>query len=343
MSPRPTACRTAWLATALMVLGAPAWPQEFIVATGPAGNTYDKMFADLTAQCQMDVHALFIGKESSGSVENISRLLNNQVTAAVVQLDVLHFKARAEDMSQIKVLFPMHVEQVHLVALRPRADAWARALDWLGAWWGRKPLTELAQLRHRKVAAWGGSVVTAQNISLQASVPFEVVALADQASATKALLEGSVAAVVAVGGAPLKWAETLDSRFGLLAIGAAETALLKEHYRQARISYINLGQADGKSVDTVATSAVLVTRNYRTPALACMLDSVRACVQRHLPDLQGTGNHKSWWLVDLAVEPQWPRYEPPPTAGACPAANAPAVPPAPIRRRARAMLERTRH
>ena len=111
---KKTTLRVLLGATALL-LGMAASAQEFVVSTGGKGNTYSKMFNQFSAQCQNEVGVPFVERESTGSVENLDRLLANEVPAANVQVDVLHFRARNEDLSRIKALFALHPEEIHLV------------------------------------------------------------------------------------------------------------------------------------------------------------------------------------------------------------------------------------
>lgn len=302
---------------------------EFAVSTGPVGNTYHQMFNEVTRECQLEVGVAFVNKESTGSVRNLERLMNNEVSASVIQLDVLHRKARGENLRQLKVLLLLHPEQVHIVVMRAGQGFWARLWDTLRSLLGQPRPTSLAGLRGLKVAAWGGSQVTAENIRDRALVPYEVVHAANPDEAKSLLISGKVDAVLAVGGAPLNWVSQLDSRFKLLPVGKAETARLKEDYIEASISYTNLSPTEVATVDTVATTAALVIRDHQTPVMACMLNAVRQCVYKHLPQLRQPGNHRSWWSVDPSLPAQWPIYEMPPgvtcLAGA-PIAEAPAKP-----------------
>ena len=87
---------------------------------------------------------------------------------------------------------------------------WPRLLEALRSLIGRPRPASLADLRGHRVAAWGGSRVTAENIRARAGVPYEVVHAATPADAQRMLMAGEVDAVLAVGGAPLKWVSLLE-------------------------------------------------------------------------------------------------------------------------------------
>lgn len=306
---RPTArldiaqsARFCLLATAV-ALALPADAQQFVVSTGAAGNTYDSMFQQFAAACLSEVGLPMVALPSAGSMENIDRLINNEVTGAIVQADVLSYRSRLDDLGQVRALFALHPEEVHLLALsEPRKEG---GLAGLG---GRTvPLNTLADLRGRKVGAWGGSWITAQVMRLQAEVAFALEEFADQAAALKALNDRKVDALLSVGGSPQPWLQKLDRRYRLMAVGDAEAVALKSVYRPARLSYANLGQT---GVATVATDALLVTRQYRTPAMSAMLARVRSCFRLRLPELQEKpGNHAKWQAVDVNRRPRWPMAE----------------------------------
>ena len=303
--------RTCTAAVLLLVAVASATAAPFVVSTGLAGNTYDTMFKQLSDQCQTKVGSPFIGKPSSGSVENIERLLNNDVVAAIVQTDVLHFRARTDDMNRFKVLFALYPEEVHVVALKERkvSGIVEKVLDMFR---GPTIYASLADLRDRKVGAWGGSYITAQNMRLQSNVPFSVTELPNQIEATAALERGELDAVFAVGGSPLGWVQSLDSRFKLLSIGDAEVAKLKGVYRLARVSYARLAAT---GIQTVSTDALMVTRDYRSTEMVSLLAKVRACFRSSLQELrEQPGNHAKWDLVDPLAMAKWPMYEPPTAA-----------------------------
>ena len=264
------------------------------------------MVQQFATACQNEVNRPIISKPSSGSMENVDRLVNNEVPAAIVQTDVLSYRARRDDLSHMKALFALHPEEVHVLALSETLKF--GGLPGIGgfAGIGGTPFNTLADLRERKVGAWGGSFVTAQVIRLQTEINFNVVEFADQATALKALSDKSVDALVSVGGSPQPWIQRLDRRFRLVPIADVDAAKLKSIYRPARLSYGNLGQT---GVPTVATDAILVVRDYKTPGLSAMLNQAHACFKLHLPDLQETpGNHPSWQKVSLATEPKWPSY-----------------------------------
>lgn len=155
--PRSTSLRAA-VVTWVLIFSASAWSQQFVISTGAAGNTYDTMVRQLAKACQSEVDWPIMGQPSSGSMESIDRLVNNVVPAAIVQTDVLTYRSRQDDLSHIKALFALHAEEVHVLALSE-----TRKVGGI-AGFGGTALDTIADLRDRKVGAWGGSFITAQVI-----------------------------------------------------------------------------------------------------------------------------------------------------------------------------------
>ena len=113
-----------------------------------------------------------------------------------MQTDVLFYRARNEDLSGIKTLFALYPEEVHIITatVSPILEGGTLGI-------GKKPaqINRLEDLAGRPVAAWGGSIVTAQVIRLQSEVNFTVAEVADFKSAKDALDSGQVAAIIMIG------------------------------------------------------------------------------------------------------------------------------------------------
>ena len=63
-----------------------AFSQNVVISTGASGNTYDTMVKQLAAVCQSEIGRPIISKPSSGSMENVDRLLNNEIKALSSQI-----------------------------------------------------------------------------------------------------------------------------------------------------------------------------------------------------------------------------------------------------------------
>jgi len=79
-------------------------------------------------------------------------------------------------------------------------------------------------------------------------------------------------------------------------------------YNPTRVTYAKLN--NGSGVDTIATDALLVTREYKTPAMVNGLAALRKCAITSLDDLkETTGTHPKWQAVDSANKGKWAWYQ----------------------------------
>jgi uncharacterized protein len=296
------------LATFALVVAAQDPP--LVVSTGSAKGTYSHMFKSMQALCGARVPMQEL--ESSGSDQNIDRLINRKADLAFVQSDALQLTAmndpRASE-AQIRALVPLHPEEVHIVAkasLTKTQGGW-KMPGFDKTFGGDKvALNSLADLGGVRVGAWGGSYTTARAIGFLGGIPYEVVQFDNEEQAKAALNKGEIAAIIAVGGQPLGFVSGLDKSYKLLKIEAGLASKVKA-YQATRVNYRNLG-AD--SVETVAARALFVTRNYTTPSRRQRLTELRNCLLENEGELkEGTGHHPKWADVDLKAPTVWAAYE----------------------------------
>jgi len=295
----------SFAALALIAVASGAVAQtQLKVSTGSPSGTYSQMFKEFAGVCKDQITQIEV--PSNGSIQNMDRLLGNEVNAAIVQTDVLFYRARNEDLSGVKTLFSLHPEEVHVIApqISPITEGGV-------AGFRAKPiqLTSVQDLSGRNVAAWGGSVVTAQVIRLQSEINFNVTEVADFKAAKAALDTGKVAAIVMVGGQPMNDVRALPNTYKLLPFNEVTQGKLKSVYVPAKLNYSNLGQG-GSGVQTVATEALFVTRSYKTQKYVESLGALRACFKTNAPELsETTGTHKKWAVVNPDNTGKWAFYE----------------------------------
>lgn len=279
------------------------------VSTGSASGTYSRMFKEFAGVCKDQITQ--IEMPSTGSVMNMDRVLGNEANAAIVQTDVLFYRARNEDLSGVKTLFALYPEEVHVVTM---AESPIKEGGVMGIRAKPIQLNSVADLAGRSVAAWGGSIVTAQVIRLQAEIQFTVTEVADYKTARAALEAGQVAAIVMVGGQPMSDVQALNNTYKLLPFNEATMGKLKSVYVPAKLNYSNMGQ-NGSGVQTVATEALFVTRAYKTQKYVESLAALRSCFKANVATLQEeTGFHKKWSAVNPDNGGKWAVYELPAVA-----------------------------
>lgn len=278
------------------------------VSTGSPTGTYSRMFKEFQNTCKDQIMQIEV--PSTGSIQNMDRILGNEVNAAIVQTDVLFYRARNEDLSNIKTLFALHPEEVHVIT---QSVSPIKTGGVVGIGGKNLQLKSVGDLAGQSVAAWGGSVITAQVIRLQSEVAFTVVEVQDFKSAKQALDEGKVAAIVMVGGQPMPDVQTLNSAYKLLPFSEAAIGKLKSVYVPAKLNYSNMGQG-GSGVASVATDALYVTRAYKTAKFQDSLSALRSCFKNNVSEISETlGTHKKWISVNPDNTGKWAYYALPET------------------------------
>jgi len=272
------------------------------IGTGGPAGTYSRMFKEMTAICNQNV---YIEVGSSGSMENIEKLLANEINAAMVQTDVLFLKARTEDMGAIKTLLALHPEEVHFIA---KGDTGLKSGGYFGTSIGGKAVVfnSISDLEGYTVGAVGGSSITAQIIRLQSEISYKLVEFSKNEEMLSALQAGTIQAAVMVGGAPMAAIKDLGREYKLLTISEQITKKLADMgYKPAKVTYSKMGPG-GTGIPTVATDALLVMREYKSPRYAIPLMQLRECVYKNLTDLQETtGKHPKWIDVKEDNKGKW--------------------------------------
>lgn len=305
------------LALALLFAVAPALAQDapptekFTIATGSTTGTYFTMVKQVAERCStatMTIEAL----PTSGSVDNLSKLLGNEVEAALVQADVLAMKERTSPTSlkaSVKTLMAFHHEEVHVVTLTE--SKLQEGGYGFGAYKvGKKTvvLNSFEELAGRRLGAVGGSVVSANLIRLQSEVSFQLVEYPSTERLLSALDTGEIAAALLVGGQPLGDVKALGPDHKILPFGQVTMDRLKNVYAPAKVEYPKMSP---HSFPTVATDALLVTGDYRSARKVAALKALVTCIRENLLDFQETkGFHPKWRAVDPANPGKWDsRYE----------------------------------
>ena len=256
------------------------------------------MFKNLGLVCTQSAYLREVG--TSGSLENIDLVLDNKVSLAFIQSDVLKAREQIDKdprVESIKALLPLYNEEIHLFAKPPvtKKSIFGK-ISIIG-------ITKFADLKNKRVAAWGGSLITAKVLSAKFVVPYTIVSVKDQPAAFAALNAGQVDAVLAVVGQPAAWVKNVS---GVNLVPIAFSPALDGIYTQAKLIYPTLS---AQSVPTVAVQSILATRDFKTEDKKKLLLSYQKCALSKLTDLQeGEGMHPKWQDVTFKMWP-WPQYK----------------------------------
>jgi TRAP-type uncharacterized transport system substrate-binding protein len=289
-------------AAVLAVCAMAAQAQQVKVATGGPKGTYHALFANIAEKCGDQMAMIEV--PSSGSLENLDKLSGKEVGAAFMQTDALFASAQGRDLGNIKTLVAFNREAAHVVVL----SASGLKSGGVAGFGGKEVVFNTVEdLANMKVAAAGGSMITAQLVKLQGQVNYTVVPAKDNDEALALLKAGQVQGVMMVGGQPLGNVKALGAEFKLVGFQPKTVELLKTVYVADKLSYPKLSPT---AVGTIATEALLVTRTYNTPDKLGMLASFRKCVYDNIGVFQDAdGAHPAWAQVDAANKGKWAYYD----------------------------------
>lgn len=289
---------------------AQAQAEKWLIAGGggAATSTYSHMIGTIAEACSTDELQLE-EKGTNGGPANLALLKENKVKLAIVPLDLL-FAAKldnASSVAQIKTLFPLHNEQVHLVVRSGIKKEGGLAIGGMRLGGTEVVYSRPEDLKGRPVGAVGGSATTARILGDMLRLDWAVTDVKDTATLLNSLSTGQLDAIVISAGAPSAALAKIDgSRFKLLPVrGNSDTTVV---YGPAKIEYPNLN--GGRSVDTLQAPALLATRVWRAPETVAKLGALRSCLSRQLPAIQDKeGTHPAWQGVTAEDSGRWPYYD----------------------------------
>ncbi|THF88501.1 transporter substrate-binding domain-containing protein [Deinococcus sp. KSM4-11] len=281
-------------------LATAATPVFLDVATSPKGSTASDMFGDIGKVC---TNASFLRqRQTSGSVESLELLLDNQVSLAFVQLDVLKARDQIDHdprAGELKTLLPLNFDEIHLITKQPvvKKNIFGKTTI--------TGITKFSDLKGKKLGSWGGSVVTSNVLKAKAGVAVTILEFKGREETLAALAAGQVDAVLSVVGQPADWVKALDAtKYALVPLDIPQAAL-NGFYKPATLRYPQLGSGVG----TYAVQRILVTRDFKTPERRTALLNYQKCTLSKLTELHETqGFHPKWNEVTFK-EQDWPWFK----------------------------------
>ena len=253
--------------------------------------------ADLAAVMDDGSRLRVLPVAGRGAMQNVADLLYLKgIDIAIVQSDVLSYVRRQHLMpseSTIQYIAKLYPEEVHVLA--------------------RDDIKALGDLAGQSVCIGlhgSGSAITAAALMHSLDIAAKL-SYADEPEALEQLRQGKVAAVILVAAKPAPLLASLGDNEGLHLLPVPLTKPLVETYLPTSLSAQDYpGLVDGKPVDTVAISAVMVT-------LSASPDSPRAHrVSRFVTTffsrfdrLLEPGRAPKWREVSLGAQlPGWVRF-----------------------------------
>lgn len=280
----------------------------FPVGTGSPTGTYHRFMNEVKGLCP-DVGLDL--KNTSGSTGNLDGMEGNVFAAGVVQADALALYGQTRDMSGIKVLVPLFLEQVHIVAKNVVGQEGGVGIGSIKFGAKNIVLNSVEDLAGRTVAAAGGSFITAQVLRLQGQLPMNLVEVASPEAALAGVESGTYQAAILVGAQPLKTLSALGGKlanYRLLPVTEAFANKVKLYTGSQRLTYREMG-VQGTNVATVAVPSVLAVQNYRKGAMAQQAAALRKCILDNAEDQAATpGAHPAWRAIGKTGT-SWPVWE----------------------------------
>ena len=281
---------------------------NFLVAAGSSSGTYQQFLKELVAATP-DSGITFKEVPSTGAIDNLDKLINNEVMGAFVHSDVLFHRNKGEIQSgldtKFKTLLALFQEDVHFLALSQSKKTVGGTLGY-GA--RQVVIKDVTQLVGMKVGAAGGGYITASVIKLLSDIPYQIVKFETGKDLIQALNDGIVDAAVFTGAAPLPNLKDFGPQYKLLPIPSSVAEKMKLVYRPTTITYTKMNP---NSIQTVSAQCLLVSKVYRTPKMVNTLQQFRNSFMAHLDDIkEQPGNHKKW--QDVTPEEHgtsWPWME----------------------------------
>jgi hypothetical protein len=316
-------------ASVAMIASANAQQVNLDFGTGSETGNYFAIANDVAAYCGQDTEVMGTSRRgnkpyvmnpvtSGGSVDNAKGIFQKDYHGGIVQEDVLHYLAKQDGNSYsantMKAVFYLHQEVMHVLLPRgykPKTEESGGFFSKVTSLWEEEqPVTfDINLLKNQEVVAWGGSVVSAQAISLFNDLNFTVrsVSNAEEAMATGL-------PIISVGGIPYKPVQSiLDSNdYLLVGLNAQAVAAAASFYTPVSVSYVVKGALT--DVQTVGVRAILMARNSRVKTGNNNMIALGNCIEESLLEMADDPESSPVWgnivtLNQAGGLPSWPLFD----------------------------------
>jgi uncharacterized protein len=270
-----------------------AW--ALTIATGPSDGSYFQIAQDIKNVAGKDGIDLQV-MPTKGSLENLELLGSGKVDLAIVQLDALRFisdvikKDLGLDLfDKIKVVLNLYPEEIHILT-------------------NKKDIQTFYNLEGKRVSVGppgGGTAVTAAvllNIyDIKATVseePFE--------EAVKKMEQGSLDAVIFVGGAPVPFIGKLSGKFSFVRLPS--NPVLEQIYLRTSLGKQLYGWA-GADTETYAVPAAMMGLDKRDEKYVTQVQQLVLTILNNREFLEAKG-HPKWKSSIIRTYFPYRGYEP---------------------------------
>ena len=251
----------------------------FTIATGPNDGSYFQIAQDIknvAGKDGIDIQVM----ASKGSVENIELLSAGKTDLAIVQLDALRFVSDVLKQKQgfdlfdnIKVIMNLYPEEIHVLS-------------------NKEDIQSFYQLDGKRISVGtegGGTAITAAVLlsfyDIKATVSFDTFD-----DAMKKLEQGTLDAVMFVGGAPVPFIGKLDGKVHFVRLPA--NPALEQIYARTRLGKSQYGWATADT-ETYAVPASILGLDKRDANYMAQMQNLVLAVLNSADQLKATG-HPKW-------------------------------------------------
>lgn len=287
-----------------LCLGFNASADELKMGSGSKDGNYFDMAEDIFSAdyCKDSIGAgnSISVLNSSGSLENLSGLLNKSFDIIMLQSDVLMAQSKKDprnvNMNRMKIIAGLHPETIHALVpknYKPEKTDDGNLLSRFSSMFGSKDNTpvqiSLDMLKNQKIAAWGGSVVSAGALSYFFDLNWDI-----QTIEKEQAINSNVPLII-VGGQPYKPVIDLlaSGKFVLVSLNYKEIANKAPFYMNMEATYTINGKPT--SVPTIGIQALLVGKYFRNESKNEPMERLSQCINDKLSDLaDDTSTNPNW-------------------------------------------------
>ena len=264
--------------------------QNLIIATGPAGKGYSKLFADINKVCGQVVSVCELN--STGGLDNLDLLSEKKADVGFAQIDTwTHMKTGNDNISALQAILGLNSNYLHVVtAINGFVITGEKKM--LGLMSGDNKtvvINRFSDLRGQRVALVGSAQLLVRQLNKFLDFKMEMKDVDSDAEAFNMVRKGEVASAISVSGWPSGVIAPLKQDSGLTLV-PYDVQISSNQFFVKPITYKGLGVYNNNAL---AIPNVLFTRPFKGEK-SREVAKLRECLKSKLLDLQ-EGSYQPGW------------------------------------------------